>query len=227
MVLKSQARAGYNRLAMVRDGLFYGLALIVVAIIVWFSTHIVALTLIPLLLAAFFLWFFRDPSRRIPQGEGIIVSPADGKVEEADWIETTSGSRVRVTIFLNVFDVHVNRVPAEGVVKLVEYREGEFLNALKPESAVHNEQTLVTIENDLYTVSFKQIAGLLARRIVCNLQPGQRVERGQRMGMIKFGSRCDVLLPASVDLRVKAGDHVKGGSSILGIVSPGQTDGRG
>ncbi len=181
---------------MVRDGLFYGLALIVVAIIVWFSTHILALTLIPVLLAAFFLWFFRDPARTIPQGAGVIVSPADGKVEEADWIETTSGSRVRVTIFLNVFDVHVNRVPSEGVVSLVEYREGHFLNALKPESAVHNEQTLVTIENELYTISFKQIAGLLARRIVCNLQPGQRVERGQRMGMIKFGSRCDVLLPA-------------------------------
>jgi phosphatidylserine decarboxylase len=213
---------------MVRDGLFYGIALIAVAIIVWVATHITALTLIPLLLAAFFLWFFRDPARKIPQGEGIIVSPADGKVEEADWIETTSGSRVRVTIFLNVFDVHVNRVPAEGVISLVEYREGDFLNALKPESAVHNEQTLVTIENPNYTVSFKQIAGLLARRIVCNLKAGQRVERGQRMGMIKFGSRCDVLLPASVELRVKAGDHVKGGSSILGIVLPaGQTDGRG
>lgn len=212
---------------MVRDGLFYGLALIAVAIIVWVATHIVGLTLIPLLLAAFFLWFFRDPARKIPQGEGIIVSPADGKVEEADWIETTSGSRVRVTIFLNVFDVHVNRVPSEGVITLVEYREGDFLNALKPESAVHNEQTMVTIENANYTVSFKQIAGLLARRIVCNLKTGQHVERGQRMGMIKFGSRCDVLLPASVELRVKAGDRVKGGSSVLGIVQPqGRADGR-
>jgi len=219
---------GYNRVAMVRDGLLYGLALIVVGVIVWFATHIVALALIPLLLAAFFLWFFRDPPRRIPEGEGIVVSPADGKVEEADWIETTSGSRVRVTIFLNVFDVHVNRVPAEGVVRLVEYREGQFLNALKPESALHNEQTLVTIENEHYAVSFKQIAGLLARRIICNLQAGQRVERGQRMGMIKFGSRCDVLLPASVDLRVKAGDRVKGGSSVLGIVPVAeQTDVRG
>jgi phosphatidylserine decarboxylase len=213
---------------MVRDGLFYGLALFVVAVIVWVSTHLVTLTLIPVLLAAFFLWFFRDPARRIPDGEGIIVSPADGKVEEADWIETTAGSRVRVTIFLNVFDVHVNRVPAEGVISLLEYREGQFMNALKPESAVHNEQTMVTIENANYSVSFKQIAGLLARRIVCNLQVGQRVERGQRMGMIKFGSRCDVLLPASVDLRVKAGDRVKGGSSVLGVVpAAGRADGRG
>jgi phosphatidylserine decarboxylase len=213
---------------MVRDGLFYGLALILVAVIVWLSTHLLGLALIPVLLAVFFLWFFRDPPRKIPQGAGIIVSPADGKVEEADWIETTAGSRVRVTIFLSVFNVHVNRVPAEGVVQLVEYREGEFMNALKPESSVHNEQTLVTIQNDDYSVSFKQIAGLLARRIVCNLQPGQRVERGQRMGMIKFGSRCDVLLPASVELRVKAGDHVKGGSSVLGVVPQAAlTDGRG
>lgn len=213
---------------MVRDGLYYGAALIVVAVIVWTTTEMVALTAIPVILAAFFLWFFRDPSRRIPQGEGIIVSPADGKVEEADWIETTSGSRVRVTIFLNVFDVHVNRVPCEGVVKLVEYREGQFVNALKPESAVHNEQTLVTIEAPNYTISFKQIAGLLARRIVCQLQAGDQVQRGQRMGMIKFGSRVDVLLPASIDLKVKAGDHVKGGSSVLGVMpTAGQTDGQG
>lgn len=205
---------------MVRDGFFYGLALVVVAVIVWVSTHILGLTIIPLLLAAFFLWFFRDPNRRIPAGEGVIVSPADGKVEEAEWIETTAGNRVRVTIFLSVFDVHVNRVPCEGLVSLVEYREGQFINALKPESAIHNEQTLVTIDAGGYSVSFKQIAGLLARRIVCQLQAGQRVERGQRMGMIKFGSRVDVLLPSSVELRVKAGDRVKGGSSILGVVPP-------
>jgi phosphatidylserine decarboxylase len=211
---------------MVRDGLFYGLALVTVAAIVWISTHIVPLTLIPLLLAGFFLWFFRDPNRRIPQGEGIVVSPADGKVEEADWIETTSGSRVRVTIFLSVFDVHVNRVPAEGVVARVEYREGQFINALRPESAVHNEQTMVTIDAGGYHVSFKQIAGLLARRIVCRLQAGEQVQRGQRMGMIKFGSRVDVLLPASIELRVKAGDHVKGGSSILGIVPAAGGTGR-
>ncbi|HEY5382760.1 MAG TPA: phosphatidylserine decarboxylase [Acidobacteriaceae bacterium] len=221
-------QGSYNRLAMVRDGLFYGLALVVVAVVVWVATHILALTILPLLLAAFFLWFFRDPNRRIPAGEGVIVSPADGKVEEADWIETTAGSRVRVAIFLNVFDVHVNRVPAEGVVTLVEYREGQFLSALKPESAIHNEQTLVTIDAGNYSVSFKQIAGVLARRIVCRLQAGERVERGQRMGMIKFGSRVDVLLPASVELRVKAGDRVKGGSSVLGVVpSSTHTGGRG
>jgi phosphatidylserine decarboxylase len=169
-------------------------------------------------LAAFFLWFFRDPERRIPEGDGLIVSPADGKVEGAEWIETSSGSRFRVTIFLSVVDVHVNRVPISGRVTLVEYREGEFLNAMDPESAVVNEQTLIVIEDGRFTVSFKQIAGLLARRIVCNLKAGDNVLRGQRMGMIKFGSRVDVLMPADVELRVKPGERVKGGSSILGVL---------
>ena len=212
---------------MVRDGLLYGAALLVVAGVVWFASHLLWLAAIPVLLAAFFLWFFRDPSRTVPQGAGLVVSPADGKVEEADWIETTAGSRVRVTIFLNVFDVHVNRVPISGTVSLVEHREGQFLNAMKPESAVHNEQTLITIDGGEYSVSFKQIAGLLARRIVCRLKPGDRVERGQRMGLIKFGSRVDVLLPAAVQLRVKAGDRVKGGSSVLAVLSRTAVDSAG
>jgi phosphatidylserine decarboxylase len=200
---------------MVRDGYFYGLALLATAVIVWFGTQLVPLTAVPVLLAAFFLWFFRDPSRKVPQGPGLVVSPGDGQVKEAEWIETTAGSRLRITIFLSVFNVHVNRVPIEGTVTLVETREGQFLNAMKPESAVLNEQTLITIDSGEYSVSFKQIAGLLARRIVCNLKPGDRVERGQRMGLIKFGSRVDVLTPAEAELRVKVGDKVKGGSSIL------------
>ena len=200
---------------MVRDGYFYGLALLAVAAVVWFGLHSAALTAVPVLLAAFFLWFFRDPRRGIPQGEGLIVSPGDGKVEEAEWIETTAGTRLRVTVFLSVFDVHVNRVPVGGTVTLVEHREGMFLNAMRPDSAVHNEQTLVTIDAGGYSVSFKQIAGLLARRIVCNLKAGDRVERGQRMGLIKFGSRVDVLMPAEVELRVSPGQRVKGGSSVL------------
>jgi phosphatidylserine decarboxylase len=207
---------------MVRDGYFYGLALLAVAAIVWFTTHISVLTAVPVLLAVFFLWFFRNPSRKIPVGEGLIVSPGDGKVEEADWIETTSGTRLRVTIFLSVFDVHVNRVPVGGTVTLVEHREGLFLNAMRPDSAVHNEQTLITIDAGSYSVSFKQIAGLLARRIVCNLKTGDRVERGQLMGLIKFGSRVDVLMPAEVELRVKVGQRVKGGSSVLAAMPTGK-----
>lgn len=203
---------------MVRDGFFYGLALFAVAALVWFFTQMAWLAAIPVLLALFFLWFFRDPSRTIPTEPGAIVSPGDGKVDGAEWIETTSGSRLRVSVFLNVFDVHVNRCPVGGTVTLVEQRAGQFLNAMKEESAVLNEQTLITIDTGEYSVSFKQIAGLLARRIVCNLKAGDYVERGQRMGLIKFGSRVDVLLPAEAELRVKAGDRVKGGSSILGVM---------
>lgn len=208
---------------MVRDGLYYGVSLLAVAVVVWLGTHWVSLTAVPVLLAAFFLWFFRDPERKIPSGPGVVVSPGDGKVEDAEWIETSSGSRLRVSIFLSVFDVHVNRVPISGKVTLVEYREGQFLNAMNAESAVLNEQTLIVIDDGRHTVSFKQIAGLLARRIVCNLEAGDEVQCGQRMGLIKFGSRVDVLMPADVELRVKAGDVVKGGSSILGIL-PGYGD---
>ena len=210
---------------MVRDGLYYGISLLVVAVIVWFGTQWVSLTAVPVLLAAFFLWFFRDPDREIPAGPGVIVSPGDGKVEDAEWIETTAGSRFRVSIFLSVFDVHVNRSPMSGNVTLMEYREGQFLNAMNAESAVLNEQTLIVIDDGTHSVSFKQIAGLLARRIVCDLKTGDTVQRGQRMGMIKFGSRVDVLMPADVELRVKPGDRVQGGSSVLGVLPGYGADG--
>ena len=207
---------------MVRDGYYYGLSLLLVAAVVWHATHFVVLAVVPVLLAAFFLWFFRDPTRRIPTEPGLIVSPGDGKVEEADWIETTAGPRLRVTIFLSVFNVHVNRVPVGGTVSVVEHREGLFLNAMRPDSAVHNEQTLITVQADGYSVSFKQVAGLLARRIVCNLKVGDKVERGQRMGLIKFGSRVDVLMPAEVELKVTVGQTVRGGSSILAAMPTGR-----
>jgi phosphatidylserine decarboxylase len=203
---------------MVRDGIFYGLGLLVVAAIVWHFTGFLSLTAVPVILALFFLWFFRDPSRQVPDGPGLIVSPADGKVDVAEWVETAEGSRLRVTIFLNVFNVHVNRVPVGGTVEVVEFRQGQFLNAMRPDSAVHNEQTLITINTGDYSVSFKQIAGLLARRIVCNLKVGDRVERGQRMGLIKFGSRTDVLMPAEARLWVKKGQHVVGGKTVLGVM---------
>ncbi len=206
---------------MVRDGWLYALGLGVVAVALWWLTKIAVLAAIPVVLALFFLWFFRDPTRTIPAGPGQIVSPADGVVTEAEWIETVTGSRLRLSIFLNVFNVHVNRAPVAGRVKLVEHRPGQFLNAMNPESVLHNEQTLIVIEGDGYEVGFKQIAGLLARRIVCTVKPGDRVERGQRVGLIKFGSRVDVLLPAAANLRVKTGMHVKGGSTVLAELPQG------
>lgn len=204
---------------MVRDGFLYAAGLAVVAVLVWWLTKSALLLAIPVLLAAFFLWFFRDPNRAIPSLPGQIVSPADGVVTEAEWIETVSGGRLRLSIFLNVFDVHVNRSPVAGTVRLVEYRAGQFVNAMNPESVLHNEQTLVLIEGDGgYEVGFKQIAGLLARRIVTTVKAGERVERGQRVGLIKFGSRVDVLLPAEANLKVRTGMRVKGGATVLAVL---------
>jgi phosphatidylserine decarboxylase len=203
---------------MVRDGLYYALGLGVVAAVLWYMSMPVWILALPIVLAAFFLWFFRDPNRSVPQIPGQIVSPGDGLVTEAEWIETISGSRLRLSIFLNVFDVHVNRAPVGGVVKVCEFRKGSFMNAMKAESVLNNEQTLITIDAGGYEVSFKQIAGLLARRIVCNVKVGDRLERGQRIGLIKFGSRVDVLIPAEADLKVKTGFRVKGGSTVLAVM---------
>ena len=206
---------------MVRDGYFYGIALLAVALLLHLLVGGWLWSIVPLLLAAFFLWFFRDPERAVPQGEGLVVSPADGKVTEVLRVTTPEGETLRLSIFLSVFDVHVNRSPIGGMLREVRYQKGEFLNALNPASAERNEQNLAVVQADQgYTVAFKQIAGLLARRIVFNPSPGARLERGQRIGLIKFGSRVDVLLPGNAQLQVKRGDRVKGGSSILANMPP-------
>jgi len=203
---------------MVRDGFFYAFGFAVVATLLWLLTQSLLWVSLPVLLALFFLWFFRDPDRPIPTGPGDIVSPADGVVTASEWIETSAGSRLRFSIFLNVFDVHVNRAPVAGTVKVVEYREGGFLNAMNPESVIANEQTLVVLDAGGYEVSYKQIAGLLARRIVCTVKVGDSVARGQRVGMIKFGSRVDILMPADAVPRVKLGTRVSGGSTVLAVL---------
>jgi phosphatidylserine decarboxylase len=204
------------RSLMVRDGYLYGIALLIVAALLHVLLGGWVWSLVPVLLAVFFFWFFRDPERAIPQGAGLVVSPADGKVTEVLRVTTPEGESLRLSIFLNVFNVHVNRSPIAGVLREVRYQKGEFLNAMNPTSAEKNEQNLAVVAADEgYTVSFKQIAGLLARRIVFRPAPGTRLERGERVGLIKFGSRVDVLLPGNAELHVKKGDHVKGGSSIL------------
>jgi phosphatidylserine decarboxylase len=207
---------------MVRDGYIYALSLLVVAAVAIWFTRGWAWGIAPVLLAAFFLWFFRDPQRTIPTGEGLVVSPGDGLVTEATTITTPDGPRQRISIFLSVFDVHVNRAPIGGTVSHVRYQKGKFLNAMNPASAERNEQSMVTLRgqgpDEGFEVTFKQIAGLLARRIVCNCAEGQVFARGQRVGLIKFGSRVDVLLPAGAELRVKVGQRVKGGASVLASV---------
>ena len=158
-----------------------------------------AWAIIPCLLASFFLWFFRDPERAIPQEPGAVVSPGDGKVTDSFYLSPIgSEQQTRISIFLSVFDVHVNRSPIAGVIRDVRYQRGKFLNAMNPISAEKNEQKSVTVEGDGQTVIFKQIAGLLARRIVFHPKVGDRLERGQRVGLIKFGSRVDVLFDADL-----------------------------
>jgi phosphatidylserine decarboxylase len=206
---------------MVRDGYIYGLSLLAVAAVLAWATGNWAWSIAPVLLAAFFLWFFRDPERTIPTGSGLIVSPGDGLVTETASIQTPQGPRQRVSIFLSVFDVHVNRSPIGGVLTSVRYQKGQYLNAMNPDSADQNEQNIVTVRGEGMEVTFKQIAGLLARRIVFNLSEGETVERGQRVGLIKFGSRVNVIVPAEADLRVKKGQRVKGGSSVLASMPDG------
>lgn len=211
---------------MVRDGYIYALSLLAVAVVLVWLTGFWGLALLPLLLAAFFLWFFRDPQRAIPAGNGVIVSPGDGLVTETASISTPEGPRQRISIFLSVFNVHVNRAPISGTVSSVHYRKGQYLNAMNPASAERNEQSIVTLRGTGadagLDVTFKQIAGLLARRVVCRCTEGQSVERGERVGLIKFGSRVDVLLPASAELRVKVGDRVKGGATVLAVAPTGE-----
>jgi phosphatidylserine decarboxylase len=199
---------------MVRDGYYYAIPLLAAAALIgWLANP--AWAWLPVLLAGFFLWFFRDPRRVVPDAPGAVVSPADGRVTQVSQIVEDGRPFLRISIFLSVFDVHVNRSPISGVIRQVRYQRGKFLNAMSAASAQQNEQNIVTVEGEGQTVVFKQVAGLLARRIVFTKKAGDRVERGERVGMIKFGSRVDVLLDPSANPQIKVDDHVKGGSSVL------------
>lgn len=198
---------------MVRDGYLYAAGMVVAALVLGYFSRWLAIP--PLLLAGFFLWFFRDPDRRIPADPGLVVSPADGKVTDISQFQANGRPVTRISIFLNVFNVHVNRSPIAGAIKQVQYQRGKFGNAMGAISSEANEQNIVTVEGEGQTVVFKQIAGLLARRIVFNKAVGETVTRGERVGLIKFGSRVDVLLDPAVVVLVKVGDTVAGGSSVL------------
>jgi phosphatidylserine decarboxylase len=203
---------------MVRDGYFYALGLVAAAVLLGWLTR-PAWAILPCLLAIFFLWFFRDPERSIPNDPGAVVSPGDGKVTDVSTVTMGKEQLTRISIFLSVFDVHVNRSPVAGVIREIRYQRGKFINAMSAICAEQNEQNIVTVQgDDGQTVIFKQIAGLLARRIVFTPKLGDRLERGQRVGLIKFGSRVDVLLDSSARMSVKVGDRVKGGASVLAYV---------
>lgn len=167
------------------------------------------------LLLFFVIWFFRNPEREIPVGEGLVVSPADGTVIN---VLDGSGGETKISIFMSVFNVHVNRIPTDGVIKKIDYNKGKFLVASKDKASLENEQNAVTlVDKKGREIKFVQIAGLVARRIVCYLHEGDNVIKGDRFGMIRFGSRMDIYLPAGFKPKVKVGDKLNGGSSVLGI----------
>jgi len=177
------------------------------------------IAILPLTIALFMLLFFRDPERKYPEGEGIFVSPADGKVilikdvYEKDYLKAESKE---ISIFMSLLNVHVNRSPCDGKVSLVKHSSGKFLVAHKDAASMENENTVMVLEGKDGKIVVRQVAGFLARRIVCRAEVGDKLRRGERYGMIKFGSRLDVYLPKNVKIKVKAGDKIKAGETILG-----------
>ena len=216
--LEGVVRRTRRTVPIVRDGWPYILIPAVLALVAlymrWKWTGIALLVI-----TAFMLNFFRDPNRKVPDDPKLIVSPADRRVVQI--VDAPAGGPLgagsrQVSIFLNVFDVHVNRSPIPGTIVDVKYNKGKFLAAWDEKASLDNEQNRVIVEDGTFRVAFTQIAGLIARRIVFRKRVGDRVEKGERVGMIKFGSRTDIFLPPEVKIDVKVGDKVKGGFTIIG-----------
>jgi phosphatidylserine decarboxylase len=209
------------RLPVERDGLIFILPTLVASGILFVFRFSWTGTL-ALLVAAFMAYFFRDPEREIPVGERMVLAPADGKIVAikpfSDWRGPFGEPLVRISIFLSVFDVHVNRAPIAGLVHAVTHRPGRFKAAWGEEASQENEQTLLHFATPDGDVWVKLIAGLIARRIVCRVKVGEKVEAGQRIGLIRFGSRVDCILPEATILRVRRGQMVKGGTTVLGVI---------
>jgi len=203
------------------EGLPFAIPLLILCILLWyFGVRYPALFFS--LLTIFVLWFFRNPERVIPQEPSAVISPADGKIIVAE--EVSEGRylkerALKVSIFMNVFNVHVNRAPYSGKVVDVIYNKGKFISANLDKASMDNEQNAVILDiGNGEKIMFVQIAGLIARRIVCYLKPGDSIEKGKRMGLIRFGSRVDVYLPIGSTLNVKIGDKVVAGETILGYL---------
>ena len=171
------------------------------------------------LVAAFMAYFFRDPKRAIPTDQDLVVSPADGRVTRVKKVEEgNERSATLVSIFLSPLDVHINRAPIAGEVTNVAYTKGKFLVAMDEKASLVNEQNALTIEGEKITVVCKQIAGILARRIICWKHAGDRVALGEKFGLIKFSSRTDILMPGSVEVLIAEGARVQGGTTIIGRI---------
>lgn len=189
------------------------LAVVVLLLSLW------PLAVLLAILAAFMAFFFRDPDRQSPNDPNVVVAPADGRVTRVRPVnESAAGSATVVSIFLSPLDVHINRAPIGGKITNVAYTRGKFLMATNSNASLVNEQNALTIEGDNVTVVCKQIAGILARRVVCWKTAGERLKLGERFGLIKFSSRTDVLLPASVEVLIAEGARVQGGTTIIGRV---------
>jgi phosphatidylserine decarboxylase len=199
---------------MVKEGYYFGVPPLVLGGVL-FLLHWNAAGIALVLLALFVFSFFRDPERVIPAEAGAVVSPGDGRVVVVTKEEYAGRPGKRISIFLAVWNVHVNRAPAEGTITKMEYRPGKFLAAMRERASVENEQNVFTLSTDAGEMVFKQIAGLIARRVVSWKKQGDRVLRGERIGLVRFGSRVDVWLPKDAEILVKLGQNVKGGSSVL------------
>jgi len=198
------------RSVIVKDGIYYAAGMAGAGALVWWLAG--PWFSLPLgIVAAFCLFFFRDPERAVPDGP-VAVAPADGKVVA---VRPEGPALNRISIFLSVFDVHVNRSPIAGTIRKVEYQEGSFHVASREVCSAQNEQNVVTVDGDGTSVVFKQIAGLIARRIVFRKKPGEHVSTGERVGLIKFGSRMDVLLGPEWEITVQPGMRVSAGSSVI------------
>ena len=210
-------RFEYRVLSIVRDSIPYiVIPLVVGGVATFFGLWYVGLVF--LLIALFMAYFFRDPQRVPPSDPNVVVSPADGRVTRIE-SATTAGGPTLISIFLSPLDVHINRSPIPGKIVDVVYSRGKFLMATNEKASLVNEQNALTIQGEKVTVVCKQIAGILARRIVCWKGKGDQLKLGERFGLIKFSSRTDVLLPANVQVTVAKGDRVRGGVTVIGRIS--------
>jgi phosphatidylserine decarboxylase len=204
----------YILFSMVKEGYYFGLPLLLLGAAAYFA-HWIIVAIVLVCLALFVFSFFRDPERAIPSEPGAIVSPGDGRVVVVTDEDYAGLPGKRISIFLAVWNVHVNRAPAAGVITKMEYRPGKFLAAMRERASMENEQNVFTLSTEAGEMVFKQIAGLIARRVVSWKNPGERVARGERIGLVRFGSRVDVWVPRDAEILVRVGQNVKGGSSVL------------
>ncbi len=208
-------------LKFAREGYPFILAFAVITILTAFFFEPLLIAGIPFLLTLFMFYFFRDPDRVIVEGRDLFYSPADGRViliRETIEDEVLNRKAVEVSIFMSAFNVHINRAPCEGVVKEVEHYPGRFRAAFREDASKANEHVTMLLESGREKIVVRQVAGLLARRVVCRAKPDDLLKQGQRFGMIKFSSRVDIFMPLTTQIKVKLGDKVKAGESVLGIV---------